>query len=93
MEFDLQAVLDVTLCAAREAGTLLKRSCGKIGVEKSKSCAQDIVTLTDVQCQELIRACFHRHLPSFKLLGEEDVPPGSAASKAALESILASSSW
>ena len=89
----LDRVLDVAVTAARDAGRLIRTNCGKIGVEKTKSCAQDLATVTDTECQELVRAAFARHFPEFKLLGEEEVPPGSAASKAALTSVLAAAPW
>ena len=90
---DLDVVLDVAVCAARDAGAIIKANCGKVAVEATKSCVQDLATATDYQCQEVVRATFKRHCPTFRVLGEEDVPPGSAASKAALDAVLASAPW
>lgn len=51
------------------------------------------MTKMDTKCQEVIRSYVNRHFPGHVTLGEEEVPPGSAASKVALRTSLERSDW
>lgn len=78
----LRHILAVASEAARKAGAVIREFAGAAPVEKSKAGYQDLVTLKDQECQELIYAHFKGDAVTrdFETLGEEDVPPGEAAS-------------
>lgn len=89
---ELEAILAVAEAAAREAGALIVARAGVTEVEKTKQSDQDLVTLVDKQSEDVIRAAMERHFPHHKMLGEESVAAGSAASATALESSV-DSEW
>jgi len=82
----LQRVLDVAKVASRAAGQIIKTNCGSVGVEKTKSRAQDLCTKTDTECQQLISDHVTRHFPTHGFLGEESVI--SEQDDQALDSLL-----
>lgn len=47
----------------------------------------------DMRCQEVVQSYMQRHFADHVLLAEEDVPPGSEASKEALALALENSEW
>jgi len=74
--------------AAWKAGEVIRAGLGSINVEngvESKIGSRDIVTKVDKESQEIIRSVILSYFPTHKFLGEEDVPPGIEASKAAME--------
>jgi len=86
----LQRVLDVAIVASRSAGSIIKANCGAVGVEKTKSRAQDLCTKVDTECQQLISDYVTRHFPTHAFLGEESVI--SEQDDQALDSILGKNS-
>ncbi|KDO30761.1 hypothetical protein SPRG_04662 [Saprolegnia parasitica CBS 223.65] len=68
--------------AARLAGKHMRLHLGTEAVSKSNK--DDLVTVVDKQCQELIATHVARKHPTHRLLGEEDVAAGSDASRAAI---------
>lgn len=81
-------ILDVCIIAAREAGQIIRDTCGKIAVEKTKATVQDLVTVADKNCQDLIEARLKERFPFADFLGEENVAAGAIASAQALQSFL-----
>ncbi|KAG7376122.1 hypothetical protein PHYPSEUDO_014408 [Phytophthora pseudosyringae] len=81
---DVNAMLDVAIAAARAAGAHMKAHLSTSRVEKTKSSKDDLVTVVDKQCQDLVFATIKQTFPSHELLGEESVAPGSEASARAL---------
>ncbi|CAK4773212.1 hypothetical protein LEN26_018229 [Aphanomyces euteiches] len=79
-------VLATTKEAARLAGKHMRANLGSVGAAE-KSNKDDLVTVVDKQCQEIIAAHVAAKHPTHRLLGEEDVDAGSEASKAAIESM------
>jgi len=80
----LVALRDALVEAAHLAGRLMLAHTGRVAVEDSKSCHQDLVTAVDKQCQDVIKAHLLARFPTACFLGEEDVAPGAAASAAAI---------
>lgn len=87
---DLHKILDVAKQAALQAGGIMKATSGKIAT-KSKANAADLVTASDVECQEVIKSVIMERFPQDFFLGEEDVDAGSVASVNALETVLSKS--
>ena len=85
---DYSDVLKVAEEAARKAGDIMRETCGKIDVLKHKSSARDIVTASDIACQETIYDAIRETFPRDKFLGEESVEAGSTASVDALQAAL-----
>jgi myo-inositol-1(or 4)-monophosphatase len=66
----------------------MKRTTGRIAVKKEKANVRDLVTDSDIACQQVIRQTIDAVFPSSLVLGEEDVGYGSQASIQALEDVL-----
>ncbi|OQR86770.1 inositol monophosphatase [Achlya hypogyna] len=71
--------------AARLAGKHMRLHLGTQAETKSNK--DDLVTVVDKQCQEIIASHVALKHPTHRLLGEEDVAAGSAASRAAIEAM------
>ena len=89
---DISAMLDVAIAAARAAGTHMKSQLTTSRVEKTKSSKDDLVTIVDKQCQDLVFDTIKSTFPSHEFLGEENVAPGSEASVRALQDLV-SKEW
>ncbi|CAI5740679.1 unnamed protein product [Hyaloperonospora brassicae] len=89
---NMDAVLTVATAAARAAGDHMKAQLRTSRVEKTKSGKDDLVTVVDKQCQDMVFARIQASFPSHECLGEEDVAPGSAAAAQALEALV-SKEW
>ncbi|CAH0486702.1 unnamed protein product [Peronospora farinosa] len=89
---DISAMLDVAIAAARAAGAHMKSQLNTSCVEKTKSSKDDLVTIVDKQCQDLVFDTIKSTFPSHEFLGEEDVAPGSEASVRALQDLV-SKEW
>ena len=92
--FELQAILDVAVSAARRAGAHMRAHLGtaSAGVQTTKANFKDVVTAVDLACQAKIAEVLAASLPAvqYTMLGEEDVAAGSAASAAALSAATSS---
>ena len=78
--------LDAACEAARAAGALIRSaSTEERAVDTLKANAKDLLTKTDVACQDVAAAVLARREPASRLLGEEDVAPGGDAAKRAAE--------
>ncbi|KAF1783656.1 Inositol monophosphatase, metal-binding site [Phytophthora cactorum] len=89
---DMNAMLQVAIAAARAAGAHMKSHLSTSRVEKTKSSKDDLVTVVDKQCQDLVFATIKGTFPSHEFLGEENVEPGSEASARALRDMV-SKEW
>ncbi|KUF86109.1 hypothetical protein AM588_10001867 [Phytophthora nicotianae] len=89
---DIDAMLQVAIAAARAAGAHMKSHLSTSRVEKTKSNKDDLVTVVDKQCQDLVFATIKETFPSHEFLGEENVEPGSEASAKALRDMV-SKEW
>lgn len=89
-ERDLQQVIEVAEKAAKTAGEVMLKTSGKIDVSKTKMNTQDLVTQSDIHCQQLIRDTILSEFPKDIFLGEEDIEAGSEASVFALNNALCS---
>eukprot|EP00816_Leptocylindrus_hargravesii_P009368 CAMPEP_0196819818 /NCGR_PEP_ID=MMETSP1362-20130617/72288_1 /TAXON_ID=163516 /ORGANISM="Leptocylindrus danicus, Strain CCMP1856" /LENGTH=353 /DNA_ID=CAMNT_0042198433 /DNA_START=91 /DNA_END=1152 /DNA_ORIENTATION=+ len=85
---DLNDVLRIAENAARKAGEIMRDTSGKIDVLKQKSSARDIVTASDIACQETINDIIRKEYPTDRFLGEESVGIGTGASVDALQQAL-----
>jgi myo-inositol-1(or 4)-monophosphatase len=85
----LDRILDVAVSAAKEAGGLMRSRLGRTPVGKTKFTTKDLVTEVDIKCQAAIQAHITASFPEHSMLGEESVPPGSAASASALAEFAA----
>lgn len=82
-----ESYLEAACAAARAAGGLIRDAkAADKDVQKSKSNEKDLLTATDVACQETIAAILAERVPESSLLGEEDVAPGAEASAEAARS-------
>lgn len=86
---DWQFVLHIAEDAARRAGEIMRQTTGRISVKNEKANLRDIVTDSDIACQQVIRQTIDAVFPSALFLGEEDVGSGSQASIHALQEALA----
>ena len=78
--------LDAACEAARAAGALIRSaSTEERAVDTLKANAKDLLTKTDVACQDVAAAVLARREPASRLLGEEDVAPGGDAARRAAE--------
>ena len=84
---ELELILSTAIAAARLAGAHMKANIGH-EILQTKLNQNDLVTVVDKKCQELIEEHIQTTFPSHDFLGEEDVAPGSEASTAALENVL-----
>jgi myo-inositol-1(or 4)-monophosphatase len=89
---DWQFVLHIAEDAARRAGEIMRQTTGRISVKNEKANLRDIVTDSDIACQQVIRQTIDAVFPSALFLGEEDVGSGSQASIHALQEALAAAS-
>lgn len=80
----LAGVRDAAVAAAHAAGALMLAHAGRVDVDRAKASHQDLVTEVDKQCEDAIRALVSARYPAHAFLGEESVPPGAAASAAAI---------
>jgi myo-inositol-1(or 4)-monophosphatase len=87
---DWQFVLHIAEDAARRAGEIMRQTTGRISVKNEKANVRDIVTDSDIACQQVIRQTIDAVFPCALFLGEEDVGSGSQASIHALQEALAS---
>ena len=85
---ELDAALQVAISSAREAGALVRANSGLASADE-KGGHQDLVTLVDRACQNIVELAITTSFPSHKILGEEDVAPGRTASIAATRAALA----
>jgi myo-inositol-1(or 4)-monophosphatase len=84
-------IVEVAINAARKAGEVVLGGLGKINLRQdvqSKIGTRDVVTEVDKQSQDIIKATILKAFPNHSFLGEEDIPPGIEASKAAIENFL-----
>eukprot|EP00929_Paragymnodinium_shiwhaense_P073909 TRINITY_DN37780_c0_g1_i1.p1 TRINITY_DN37780_c0_g1~~TRINITY_DN37780_c0_g1_i1.p1 ORF type:complete len:344 (+),score=64.91 TRINITY_DN37780_c0_g1_i1:28-1032(+) len=89
---ELEAIREVAERAAKRAGELILQYRGGAEVTQRKANARDLLTEVDPLCEEAIRSEIRTAFgDSHDILGEEDVPPGPEASKAALEALLSKS--
>ena len=84
----LQDVLATAERAARQAGSIIRATAGNIAISNTKANAKDLVTASDIQCQQVIEDIILEAYPNDLFLGEEHVGSGSDASIAALQSAL-----
>lgn len=70
----------------------MRQTTGRISVKNEKANLRDIVTDSDIACQQVIRQTIDAVFPSALFLGEEDVGSGSQASIHALQEALAAAS-
>jgi myo-inositol-1(or 4)-monophosphatase len=82
---ELDAIYAVAIKAARAAGAHMKAHLRTATVEKTKSNKDDLVTVVDKQCQDLIFQTIQEAFPQHDFLGEENVEAGSEASARALK--------
>jgi len=93
---NLQHVLHTIEHAAYTAGQIALSTAGQIPIQSTKANIRDLVTESDVKCQQLIRDIIVTEFPNDLFLGEEDVDlksccqDSSGASRAALEEVLLS---
>lgn len=85
---DLQKVLRTIETAAYAAGEITLQTAGKIAVKTTKMNTQDLVTESDVACQELIKEIIQKDYPNDLFLGEEDVDLNEGGSAKALRTAL-----
>ena len=88
---DGRSLHDIVLTAeraARHAGTIIRATSGNIDVSSTKANHKDLVTASDVQCQNDIEDIIRGAYPNDVFLGEEQVDCGSSASVTALQSAL-----
>ncbi|KAL6762632.1 hypothetical protein V8C86DRAFT_2470494 [Haematococcus lacustris] len=66
-----QGELEVALAAARAAGDAIRRAFRQDKTVESKKNASDLVTETDVQCEQLVLAHIRAAFPTHQFIGEE----------------------
>ncbi|CCI48442.1 unnamed protein product [Albugo candida] len=76
-------MLSTAIHAAKEAGNIMRLNLTSSTIEKEKSSKDDLVTIIDQQCQNIIAKAIQTAFPLHDFLGEEDVEPGSDASEKA----------
>ncbi|MFD3261380.1 inositol monophosphatase family protein [Paenibacillus lentus] len=74
----------VAINSASKAGEWIKSRLGMFKQLDTKLSPQDLVTDVDKGAELMIRKLILTHFPDHDILGEEGVPPGAAASEAAL---------
>ncbi|KAJ1458965.1 hypothetical protein M885DRAFT_460234 [Pelagophyceae sp. CCMP2097] len=88
-EYGADELLAAATQAAKQAGALMvSASLAGRAVEKSKSNSKDLLTKTDLACQDTIVETLLSQCPGTRVLGEEDVAPGAAAAKQAADAAL-----
>eukprot|EP00984_Skeletonema_dohrnii_P000198 scaffold61_cov80-Skeletonema_dohrnii-CCMP3373.AAC.1 len=92
---NLQHILQTIEYAAYTAGKVALSTSGQIAIKSTKANIRDLVTESDVKCQQLIREIIEEEFPYDLFLGEEDVDlsggDSSCASSAALDAVLSGS--
>lgn len=93
---NLQHTLHIIEYAAYTAGQIALNTAGQIAIKSTKANLRDLVTESDVKCQQLIRDIIRKEFPNDLFLGEEDVDlsldSSVGASRDALEKVLLSGS-
>ena len=88
----LREMLSTAEYAVRQAGEIILSNLGCGAFEEDtceiKTSIKDVVTVYDKACQDKIQTIIESTYPNHRILGEEDVAPGAAASEAALEAAL-----
>ena len=77
---NLQHILHTIEYAAYTAGKVALSTSGQIAIKSTKANIRDLVTESDVKCQQLIREIIEGEFPQDLFLGEEDVDLGSGDS-------------
>ena len=88
---DLKHVLQTIERAAYSAGEIALSTAGKIAIKSTKANARDLVTESDVECQQLIKEMILKEFPDDVFLGEEGIDlsgDSSAASSDALRDAM-----
>ncbi|DAZ95970.1 TPA: hypothetical protein N0F65_009271 [Lagenidium giganteum] len=88
----LEEMLQTAIEAARAAGAHMRANLRSARVEKTKSNKDDLVTVVDKQCQDIVFRTIKETYPTHEFLGEESVEPGSEASKQAMLAMV-SKEW
>lgn len=87
-------MLNTAETAVREAGKIIltnlgcSSGAGQLDEVEIKTSIKDVVTKYDKEAQDVIKSIITEAYPSHRMLGEEDVDPGAAASEAALSAAL-----
>ena len=89
---ELDDLLDAACDAAKVAGTLMVEAGPEARKSTTKATAKDLLTKTDVACQQAIEQELLARWPEARLLGEENVAPGAEASAIAAKEMLSDSS-
>ena len=84
----LENVLSVAIKASRAAGALICEHASGALISERKANSRDLLTVIDPLCEKTIKDTVLESFPQHEFLGEEMVPPGPDASRAALESLL-----
>lgn len=84
--------LEVAIVAANAAGNHMRENIGH-EIQKTKSNKDDLVTVIDKQCQEIVFSSIRTKFPADAFLGEEDVLPGSEAASIALDGVVEDDKW
>jgi myo-inositol-1(or 4)-monophosphatase len=82
---DVAEMLNTAIQAAKDAGNHMRTKLASATVEKTKSNKDDLVTVVDKECQDIIFKTINKAFPTHEFLGEENVEPGSEASTKALK--------
>ena len=88
---DLRHVLHTIEKAAYSAGEIALSTAGRIAVKATKANARDLVTESDLKCQNLIKEIIQSEFPNDVFLGEEGIDlsgDSSSASSNALKGAL-----
>lgn len=85
---ELNALLDVAIDAAKEAGQIILSNMNGAEITKLKANPRDLLTKIDPLCESVIKEKVLNQFPTHDFLGEEDVDPGKDASAKALEEKL-----
>lgn len=86
---DAATVLEVIVDAAKQAGHIIREHAGVGKIAATKADAKDLVTEYDTAAQRTAEGIIKARLPACRILGEEDVPAGSAAAAAAIDEAAA----
>jgi len=82
-------LLDAAVSAAREAGALIVSASPEDRVSsETKATAKNLLTKVDVACQDIIVKTLLSMVPESRILGEENVAPGAAASALAAKEAM-----
>ena len=70
---DVQHILSTIEHAAHTASRIAISTSGIINIQRTKANTRDLVTNSDIQCQNVIREIIMKEFPTALFLGEEDV--------------------